>query len=78
MEKENNNFIKPSKKIYDIMDANKNGKIDIEDIIFLGLRIPGIKISRSEFLKRELNKNYSENIITKAIKETPAKAGIKV
>jgi len=44
----------------------------------MGLKTPGIKITRSEFLKKEFLKNYSEDVIAKAIETTPAKAGITV
>lgn len=59
-------------------ESNLGKKIKIEDVIILGLRIPGIKISRSEFLRKELMKNYTEEVIQKAIETTPAKAGITV
>lgn len=68
---------KSKEKVVETMDANGDGSIDIEDVIILGLRTPGIRISRSEFLKKELMKNYSEEIISKAIETTPAKSGIK-
>lgn len=59
------------------LDKNGNGEIDIEDIIIIGINTPGVKIDRKDFLKRELSRYYPENIIDKATKETPAKAGIK-
>ena len=43
----------------------------------MGINSPGVKIDRKDFLKRELTRYYPENIIDKAISETPAKAGIK-
>lgn len=60
------------------MDVNGDGKVDIEDIIILGLKTPGISISRSEFLSKELMKNYSKEVIGKAIATTPAVAGIPI
>ena len=63
-------------KISHELDANGDGNIDIQDIIILGLRTPGIKVDRSEFLSKELSKNYSPEVIDKAIKTTPMKAGI--
>ncbi|MBQ9425745.1 MAG: hypothetical protein IJU42_07385 [Erysipelotrichaceae bacterium] len=59
------------------LDKNGNGEIDIEDIIIIGINTPGVKIDRKDFLKRELSRYYPENVIDKAIEETPAKAGIK-
>lgn len=69
---------KSKDKVLETMDVNKDGTLDIEDIIILGLRTPGIRISRSEFLKKELMKKYSEEVITKAIQTSPAKSGITV
>lgn len=69
---------KSKDKVVDTMDANGDGTIDIEDVIVLGLRTPGIRINRSEFLKKELMKKYSNEVIERAIGSTPAKAGINV
>ncbi len=41
-------------RILDILDYNKNGKIDIEDIIVLAMRLPGVKVNRKDFLTKEL------------------------
>lgn len=60
-----------------VLDQNGNGEIDIEDIIIIAIQTPGVKVDRSVFLKKEFFKLYPENIIDKAISETPAKAGIK-
>lgn len=60
------------------MDVNGDGNVDLEDIIILGLKTPGIKVNRAEFLRKELMKNYSEDIIEKAIEQNPAAAGITV
>ena len=69
---------KSKDKVVETMDVNGDGHVDIEDVIILGLRTPGIRITRSEFLKKELMKKYPEEVIEKAIEETPAKAGINV
>lgn len=58
------------------IDANGDGKVDIEDIIILGLKTPGISVDRSEFLSKELMKNHPKEMINKAIATTPANAGI--
>ncbi len=62
--------------VINVIDQNSNGEIDIEDIIILGLKVPGIKINRAEFLKRELYKNYPQKVIDAAIANTPAQANI--
>lgn len=58
------------------IDLNGDGKVDIEDIITLGLKTPGIRIRRDEFLAKELIKTQPKEVIDKAITTTPAQAGI--
>ena len=70
--------IKSKEKVVETIDVNGDGNIDIEDVIIMGLRTPGIKIKRDEFLKKELMKNYAAEKIAIAIKTTPANAGISV
>ena len=70
--------IKSKEKVVETIDVNGDGNIDIEDVIIMGLRTPGIKIKRDEFLQKELMKNYSAEKIAIAIKTTPANAGISV
>lgn len=60
------------------LDENGNGEIDIEDIIIKSLRLPGIKIKRDEFLKKQFFKLYPQEIIDIAVKESPMKAKIPV
>ena len=67
---------KSKQAVVNTIDANGDGKIDIEDIIVLGLKTPGVGIDRDDFLKKELMKKYPENVIKKAIVTTPAQAGI--
>ena len=58
------------------IDENGDGQIDIEDIIIKGLRVPGIRINRNDFLQNELYKNYSQDVIGDAIANNPAHAKI--
>lgn len=58
------------------IDENRNGEIDIEDVIIKGLRIPGVRINRKDFLQKELYKNYSQAVIDNAIEKNPAYANI--
>ena len=60
------------------IDENGNGEIDIEDVIIKGLRIPGVKINREEFLRKELFKRYPQDVIDIAVAESPMKAKISV
>lgn len=65
-------------KVFDALDINKDGRVDTEDIIILGLRIPGIHIDREEFLRKQFMKNYANDVIQDAVKFNPAHAGITV
>lgn len=58
------------------LDSNHDGKIDIEDIIVLAMKTPGIKVNRSKFLRNEFRLHYEQEIIDKAIETTPLNAGI--
>lgn len=59
-----------------MLDQDGNGKIDSVDIILMALKVPGVKIDREEFLRKELFKNHPEDVIRKVIQTTPAQAGI--
>lgn len=59
------------------MDQDGNGQIDSVDIILMALKVPGVKIKREEFLRKELFKNHPQEVIEKAIETTPALAGIE-
>lgn len=67
MKKSNNNIIKKTQNaitkskdsIVNVVDANGNGKIDIEDFIIIALKTPGIKVDRNDFRK----KNFSRIIL---------------
>ena len=64
------------KQVIDVLDQDGNGSIDSTDLILMALKVPGVKIKRAEFLKKELFKNHTAEQIELAIKTTPAKAGI--
>ncbi len=67
---------KSVEKVRDTLDVNGDGTVDIEDIIILGLRTPGIRISRYEFLRSEFKKDYPQDVIDIIIAHNPAYAGI--
>lgn len=71
-------IVKSKDAVMDKMDVNGDGHVDIEDVIILGMRTPGIKIKREDFLRKELSKNYTEDVIEDVIKYNPAHAGITV
>ncbi len=84
MKKSNNNIIKKTQNaitkskdsIVNVVDANGNGEIDIEDFIIIALKTPGIKVNRNDFLQKELFKNYPQDIIDDAIAYNPTHAKI--
>lgn len=76
VEKGSNLVQKTTNDVYNAMDANGDGQIGIDDVILLAFKTPGISINRSEFLTKEFNQKYTPEIVTKAINETPLKAGI--
>lgn len=59
--------------------VSKIYKIDInpEDIIIQASKVPGVRIDRKQFLKKELTPYYSSEIVKKALAHNPAYAGIK-
>ena len=58
------------------IDQNGDGQITIEDVIIMGLKIPGIRINRSEFLRKEFSKNYSKEVVENIIQYNPAHENI--
>lgn len=62
--------------VLNTLDQDGNGQVDSVDIILMALKVPGVKISREEFLRKELFKNHPQEVIDKAIETTPALAGI--
>lgn len=67
---------KTQKSVVQAMDQDGNGEIDSADLIMMALKVPGVRINRAEFLKKELFKNHTDEEINKAIETTPVKAGI--
>ena len=58
------------------IDQNGNGEIDIEDVIIMGLRVPGIRIDRAQFLQKEFQNRLPQNVIDDAIAHNPMHANI--
>ena len=58
------------------MDQNGDGELTIEDVIIAGLKFPGIKIKRDEFLKKEFSLHHTEKEIDNIINHNPAYANI--
>ncbi|MBE5790270.1 MAG: hypothetical protein E7325_11635 [Clostridiales bacterium] len=58
------------------IDQNGNGQIDIEDIVILVLKTPGMKINRAEYLETQLKTKYPQDTVDQAIALSPIKAGV--
>ncbi len=50
---------------------DQNGTVDIEDIIVLAIKTPGVHITRVNFLKKELFKNYPQKLSIKLSQPRP-------
>lgn len=76
--KKTKNAVAASQKaVINVLDQDGSGNIDSTDIILMALKVPGVKVNRAEFLKKEFYKNHSAEQINLAIATTPANAGIK-
>ena len=62
--------------VINAVDQNGNGEIDIEDVIIIGLRVPGIRIDRDSFLQKELQTKFPQSVIDDAIAFNPLHANI--
>ena len=69
-------IIKTKDSVANLLDQNGDGQVDIQDIITLAVKTPGVHVTRSSFLQKELFKNHPQEVIDDAIAHTPALAGI--
>ena len=67
---------KSQQAILGAVDQNGNGEIDIEDVIIMGLKVPGIRIDRASFLQKEFQTKVPQDIIDDAIAHNPLHAKI--
>ena len=67
---------KSQQAILGAIDQNGNGEVDIEDVIIMGLRVPGIRIDRAQFLQKELHTKLPQEVIDDAIAYNPLHAKI--
>ena len=58
----------------------ENGKpeINVLEALKLVTKLPGAKIDREKFLRKELSPNHKKSIVDDAINNNPAHAGIKI
>lgn len=65
-------------RVMDSIDVNHDGEVNIEDVILLAIKTPGVGIDRAAFLRKELTGKFSEDIVDAAVSTTPASAGISI
>lgn len=58
------------------IDQNGDGEVGIEDVIIMGLKVPGIRIDRASFLQKELQTKFPQEVIDDAIAHNPLHAKI--
>jgi hypothetical protein len=59
------------------METDNQKEIEVWGrVVRASLSIPGAKISRESYLRKELSKYVSEDVVDKAVRTTPAKAGV--
>ena len=63
-------------KIVTALDQNGDNELTIEDVIIAGLKVPGIKIKRDEFLRKEFITHYKEDVVDKIVEFNPSYAKI--
>lgn len=76
VEKTKEVVVNSQEAILNAVDQNGNGEVDIEDVIIMGLKVPGIRIKRADFLQAELKKRYPQEVIDDAIIHNPLHANI--
>lgn len=62
--------------VFKAVDANGDGQIDIEDVILMAFKVPGVSINRDAFLRKELATKYSGVVIDEAVRYNPMHANI--
>lgn len=67
---------KSQEVVCETLDQNGDGKVDIEDVIIMGLKVPGIRIDREQFLRKEFQTKCTQEVIDRAVESTPLRAGI--
>lgn len=67
---------KAGSSVLGAIDQNGNGQIDIEDIVILVMRTPGMKVNRVEFLETQLSTKHTRETVEKAVSLSPVKAEV--
>ena len=62
--------------VHEGLDQIGEGEVNIEDVILKGLRVPGIRVNREQFLPKELQSKCTPEVIEKAVSSTLLRAEI--
>ena len=77
VKKSSESLEKSKEAVFSAVDVNGDGQIDIEDVILMAFKVPSVSIKRDNFLRKELKNKYPEEVIEKAVDQTPMIACIK-
>ena len=69
---------KSQEAVYGALYQNGDGEVNIEDVILMGLRVPGIRVNREQFLRKELQSKCTPEVIEKAVSSTPLRERVCV
>lgn len=67
---------KTKEAVFHAIDQDGDGVVGIEDVIIMGLKVPGIRIQREAFLRKELFKRFPEDVIEEVVRFNPMHANI--
>lgn len=67
---------KTKNEVVKALDQDGDGSIDSTDIILISLKMPGVRVDREKFLRKELKNHCDPEVIDLAIEQNPAAAGI--
>ena len=67
---------KSKEAIYNALDMNGDGQVDIEDVILMAFKVPGVSVNREAFLRKELTTKYDTDTIEEVIRYNPMHANI--
>ncbi|NBK97447.1 MAG: hypothetical protein EOM50_05430 [Erysipelotrichia bacterium] len=76
IQKGNESFNKAKNDVYNAIDVNGDGNVDVNDLIIMAFKTPGVSIYREEFLRKELCSKCDKATVEKAISTTPFRAGV--
>lgn len=68
---------KSKEAVYNALDVNGDGQVDIEDVILMAFKVPGVSVDRESFLRKELGTRYNKEVIENVIIHNPMYAKIE-